>query len=259
MRHTSNAREPSIWRARTQAIEENLARYNSTDSFIRKYELTRDGYLMIPNGEGVLLVDTGAPISFGRGFIGVPGVPPHPPESLAEGLTIEWLVEHIHHPFDGLVGAEVLRERTLVIDPTNGTLDLTQTIISSDGGVPIRHLQNVPIFDGKIASQVSPVIFDTGAPLGFVPVNMVRGLTPIDRISEFYPMFGPFETDVYELPLEIGDEQQVLRFGTFPEKIEQMHAQAGMPVLIGLGLLKHYRISVGLREQRLMLEPIEST
>ena len=205
-----------------------------------------------------MLVDTGAPISFGCGFIGVPGVPPHPPESLAEGLTIEWLVEHIHHPFDGLVGAEVLRERTLVIDPTNGTLDLTKASISSDRGVPIQHLKNVPIFDGKIAGQVSPIIFDTGAPLGFVPLNMVRGLTPIDRISEFYPMFGPFETDVYELPFEIGDEQQVLRFGTFPEKVEQMHAQAGMPVLVGLGLLEHYRISVGLRERRLLLEPIES-
>jgi hypothetical protein len=258
MRHTSNSREPSICWALTQAIEEDLARYNSTDSFIRKYELTRDGYLLIPNGEGVLLVDTGAPISFGRGFVGVPGVSPHPPESLAEGLTVEWLVEHIHHPFDGLVGAELLRERTLVIDPANGTLDLTQAIISSDKGVPIRHLKNVPIFDGKIAGQASPIIFDTGAPLGFVPGNMVGGLTPIDRISEFYPMFGLFETDVYELPLEIGDEQQVLRFGTFPEKIEQMHVQAGMPVLVGLGLLEHYRISVGLRERRLLLEPIGS-
>jgi len=150
----------------------------------------------------------------------------------------------------------VLRERTLIIDPAQRTVEFSRSLVEAGKGVPIRHVSNVPVFDGVIAGQASPVIFDTGAPLGFVAEEMTRGLAPVDRIAEFYPLFGPFETDVFELPLEIGEERQVLRFGTFPDEIEQMHAQASMPVLVGLGLLDHYRISVGLREKRLLLESI---
>jgi hypothetical protein len=204
----------------------------------------------------MLLLDTGAPSSFGQGLTGVPGVPADPPDTMAEGLTIDWLTGHIHHPFDGLIGAEVLCSNTLTIDPVERTLELSQTQVSEGEGVPIRDMMNVPVFDGVIAGHTLPVIFDTGAPLGFASQELVRGQAPIGRMAEFYPMFGPFVTNVYKLPLEIGDKRKVLRFGTFPDKIEQLHAQARAPVLIGLELLDHYRISVGLREQRLLLEPV---
>lgn len=202
----------------------------------------------------MVLVDTGAPLSFGKGLVGIPGVPADPPESITEGLTIDWLVKHVRHEFHGLIGAEVLRERTLLIDPVKRTIELSCNLIPENAGVPIRDLMNVPIFDGSIAGQPVEVIFDTGAPLGFVPSKLVTGLRPVDRVTEFYPLFGPFETDVFELPLRIGDECAVLRFGILPDQVEQMHTQASLPVLIGLGLLETYSISVGLREQRLLLE-----
>jgi hypothetical protein len=174
-------------------------------TFKRNYILTQDGYMLIPNGEAMLLLDTGAPTSFGNGLEGVPGVAAEPPEEIAEGLTIPWLVEHIHHPFDGLIGAEVLLSHTLTIDPVDRTIELSNQQINDGDGVPIRDMMNVPLFDGVIRGQPLPVIFDTGAPLGFATRELVEGLTPVDRIAEFYPLFGPFQTDVYELPLEIGD------------------------------------------------------
>jgi len=212
--------------------------------------------MMIPNGEATLLLDTGSPFSFGQGLERIPGVAEAPPEELAEGLTIPWLVEHIHHRFDGLIGAEVLQARTLTIDPVDRTVELSSERIGNTDGVPVRDLMNVPIFDGVIGGQPLPVMFDTGAPLGFATSELVRDLAPVDRIAEFYPLFGPFETDVYELPLEIGNDRRVLRFGTFPDQIAQMHALTEAPVLIGLALLDHYRVSIGLREQRLKLEAI---
>jgi hypothetical protein len=226
-------------------------------NFKRNYTLTDDGYLLIANAGHMLLVDTGAPTSFGKGLDGVPGVPENPPESMAGLLTIDWLVDQVHHEFHGLIGAEVLRERTLVLDPGDRTVTLGREIIEPDAGVPVRHLMNVPIVDGFVADRPAEIIFDTGAPLGFVPQEMVAGLDPVDRISEFYPLLGPFETNVYELPLQIGDERQVMRFGVLPEAAAQMHATAGLPVLVGLGLLEHYRISIGLREKRMRLEPLE--
>ena len=234
---------------------EDLTCNNST-RFRCNYTLTHTGYLLIPNGEHMLLLDTGAPTSFGKGLKGVPGVPDDPPEAMLEGLTIDWLVDHVRHGFHGLVGAEVLRERTLIIDPHERTAELTTDIIDRNAGMPVRHLMNVPIFDGAVAGKPAEIIFDTGAPLGFVPAELVAGLQPVDRIAEFYPLFGPFETDVFELPLQIGDECPTLRFGVLPDQVAQMHAAAQLPVLIGLGLLERYRISIGLREKRLRLEPV---
>ena len=131
----------------------------------------------------MLLLDTGAPTSFGKGLEGVPGVPEDPPEAMLEALTIDWLVDHVHHPFDGLVGAEVLRERTLVIDPSERTVELTTEIIDRDAGVPVRDLLNVPIFDGAVAGSPAGVIFDTGAPLGFVPAELVAVMTRAPDLS----------------------------------------------------------------------------
>ena len=225
-------------------------------SFKRDYIMTDDGYLLIPNADRMLLVDTGAPRSFGKGLEGIPGVPDNPPESMAGVLTIGWLVEHVHHEFHGLIGAEVLRDRTLVIDPVERTVELRSAIIENGAGVPVRDLMNVPIVDGFVGDHPAEIIFDTGAPLGFVPRDMVAGLQPIDRISEFYPSMGPFETDVYELPLQIGNERQTLRFGILPEAAAQLHSVAGLQVLVGLELLRHHRISVGLREKQLLLERV---
>lgn len=226
------------------------------NTFKREYILTDDGYLLIPNDGRMLLVDTGAPQSFGHGLRGVPGVPANPPESMMGLLTIDWLVEHVHHEFHGLIGAEVLRERTLVIDPRDRSVELRRSIIDAGTGVPVRDLMNVPIVDGEVAGVPVEIIFDTGAPLGFVPAGMVEGLEPVDRIAEFYPTMGPFETDVYELPLRIGDARQTLRFGVLPEAAAQLHSMAGLQVLVGLELLKRHRVSIGLRERRFFLEPV---
>ena len=64
---------------------EDLA-FNKATPFTRNYILTQDGYLLIPNGEHMLLLDTGAPTSFGKGLAGVamfehvtnPGYPSYP-------------------------------------------------------------------------------------------------------------------------------------------------------------------------------------
>ena len=109
---------------------------------------------------------------------------------------------------------------------------------------------------GVINERPLNIIFDTGAPLGFVMSDLVEGLQPVDRIKDFYPTYGPFDSDVFELPLDIGNERQVIRFGTFPDEIEQMHQQAGAPAIVGLALLEHYRISVGHRDRFLRLESI---
>jgi hypothetical protein len=225
-------------------------------NFKRNYTLTQDGYLMIPNGEATLLLDTGSPFSFGQGLERIPGVAESPPEEMAEGLTIPWLVEHIHHHFDGLIGAEVLQARTLTIDPVGRTVELSGERIGDTDGVPIRDMMNVPIFEGTVAGRTTDVIFDTGAPLGFVPRKMVANRQPVDRIAEFYPLVGPFETDVYKLPIQIGNECPTLRFGILPDEVEQMHAEAELPVLIGLELLDHYVVSVGLRERRLQFHAL---
>jgi hypothetical protein len=225
-------------------------------NFKRDYILTDSGYLLIPNNGRLLLVDTGAPCSFGWGLEGIPGVPGNPPESMDGLLTIDWLVEQVGHEFHGLVGAEVLRERTLVIDPSEGSLSLDFQIIEREAGIPVRDMMNVPILKGIVAGQSTEIIFDTGAPLGFVPEAYVEGRQPVDHISEFYPTMGAFETDVYELPIQIGDERQVDRFGVLPEAAAQLHEQAGISVLVGLGLLEHYRVSVGLREKRFLLEAV---
>lgn len=202
-------------------------------------------------------MDTGCPISFGRGLGGVPGVTTTPPDSMGE-LTVEWLSEEMRHHIDGVIGAEILKTQTLTIDPVQKLVGICDEPAQSGEGVPIRDLQNVPIVDVNFFGQPIPTIFDTGAWLGYVPRSMTSGLTPVRATQDFYPLYGKFRSDVYEIAIRIGDWETELDFGVLPPVIEHLHQQRGMTTIIGLGLLNTFGIALSLKKAMMTLNCLRS-
>lgn len=221
------------------------------------YSQVGDGYLILHHEGHKLLLDTGAPFSFGSGLSGIPGVSGSPPPGLSNGLSIGWLVDHVGHTFDGLIGAEVLAHQTLTIDPDIEAVTFSDRVQSSRnaGAVSLKSASNVPLLEAMVDGHKETVIFDTGACIGFVPERFVTSFDPVREQDEFYPLFGPFRTEVYRLRFSTGSIQVWLEFGVFPPEIEELHAQAGMSVLVGLELLRTYRITLGHREQTMYLQP----
>jgi hypothetical protein len=217
------------------------------------YSYSKGGYLILHDDDARLLLDTGAPISFGKRLEGTPGVAPTPPQEVA-GLTTEWLADKIGCHIDGVIGAEVLLTKTLHIDPVAQRVRFTDECRDPADGIHLRHMCNVPIVDVTFGDAVIPTIFDTGAPLGFVPKHMTRDLAPIGVVREFYPFYGWFDTDRYELPVRIENLEEIQRFGVLPDDIEKSHEEQKMPTIIGTQWLENYAISIGHREQRIWFD-----
>ncbi|MFC1720050.1 hypothetical protein ACFL00_02800 [Pseudomonadota bacterium] len=194
-------------------------------------------------------------MSFGQGLEGVPGVTLNPAATI-KTFTPEGLSEEMEHHVDGVIGAEILRTQTLTIDPTEYTVSIVEFSTLSGLGVPLRDQLNVPIVDVEFYGQTIPTIFDTGAWLGYVPRAITEGLQPVRTAQDFYPLYGKFRCDVYEIPIRIGNWNTVLDFGVLPYVIEQAHHEQGFTTIVGLGLLNEYKISISLKVPRMRLLPL---
>jgi len=203
-----------------------------------------------------LLLDTGAPFSFGEKLAGIPGVTSAVALDVA-GFTAQKLSSAMGHHVDGVIGADTLRTQTIHINPASQTVTFSDEKIEPDQGIRILDKMNVPVVDVQFNGQTIPTIFDTGAPLGYVPKAMTEGRDPVGTFDDFYPLCGTFQTDIFEISVNIGEWTDIIPFGVLPEAIEQIHIQQGFPTIIGLGLLKSFSISLGHREGLMKLVPLE--
>jgi len=224
-------------------------------AFNFNYTLSKDGYIIIHNGAARLLLDTGAPFSFGEKLAGIPSVTGSPAKDVA-GFTAQKLSKAMDCHVDGVIGAETLRTQTLHIDPSAQKLVFLNTKIKPEHGVHIHDKMNVPVINVEFDGHGMPTIFDTGAPLGYVPRSMTEGHEPIGIFDDFYPLCGAFRTEVFDITVRIGNREDVVSFGVLPKEIENIHSNNGCPTIIGLGLLKNHKITLGLREGLMKLEPL---
>jgi hypothetical protein len=62
----------------------------------------------------------------------------------------------------------------------------------------------VPVVRARTSHGLVRAVIDSGASLSYVPPNVVAGLAPVGRRTDFYPGFGEFETDVFLVQAELG-------------------------------------------------------
>ena len=125
-----------------------------------------DGHVFVAMTEGTFLLDTGAPVSFGR-------VPLLTVEQMRfevragyMGLTADRLSEFVGRDVDGLLGTDILNEFDLVIDiPQSRVRFSTATLDCQGDRVPLSFVMKVPTLTAIIDATPTMMFFDTGAQL----------------------------------------------------------------------------------------------
>ena len=79
---------------------------------------------------------------------------------------------------------------------------------------------DVPTAEVRIGARHGIAFLDTGARLSYMDPAAVTG-RPVGREKDFLPMFGEFETDVYEAEIELAGLQLRARFGLLPTPLQQ--------------------------------------
>ena len=97
----------------------------------------------------------------------------------------------------------------------------------------MTQFMGVPSAFFSIAGNNYQMFVDSGAKLSYVDQKVASKFTPVGREKDFYPSLGEFETDVYEIPFQLGHSDFTLRCGVLPKLLETTMLLTGNAGIIG--------------------------
>jgi Ca-activated chloride channel family protein len=199
-----------------------------------------------------VLLDTGSPFSVGDGSeLKIAGNRFSPGSQM--GVTPEQLSRWMNTQIDALLGTDILSEFGVSVDWWKSEVTFAPSGTNFTGlELPMKLLMGTPVLRFEGPGGMTDAIFDTGAKLCYMPRSAVQGRCPVNHLKDFHPMIGPFETDVYELEIEIAGRSFVANCGVLPDSMTTLlSGMIGIEWIIGTDLLRQGAISLYLRSGRI--------
>jgi len=194
------------------------------------------GHVLIDGGEGLLLVDTGSPMSFHElGRIRLCGGEYRVPASLP-GAGADYVSDKVGERVAGLVGMDILGPLGARIDVPGRKLTFHP---STEGTAPVPSGVSglgYVFADMTVAGRPARVILDTGAPVSYISPSFTEGLVAVDHVTDFNPMVpgDTFETPVFEIPASFAGCDFKMRAGHLPGFFTGMLSMLGVDGVVGM-------------------------
>ena len=214
--------------------------------YMKEYRLQIvSDHLLIESEGGLVLVDTGSPMSFHKdGVISLCGDAYNVPRSLMN-VNAAYVSDKVGTEVSELLGMDIIGKYDTLIDVHQGTITF---------GCNLEGCSTVPSFtiqgcigvymlvDGKEAK----VFVDTGAPTSYIGNSFTNGKVAVDTVSDFSPMASneTFETPVYELSAEFAGKAFTMKLGNLPGELAMMLSFLGADGAVGMELLKRFPIII---------------
>lgn len=202
-------------------------------------------------GQRIALV-TGTPQSFGRSPLRLMGDRIALPPSQA-GVTVDTIASYLNTPLDAVMGGDVLKRFECLLDLGARRLVLSRGALGCDGvsiRTPLR--LDVPSAEVRVGHRTGLAFLDTGTRLSYIDPGAVAG-APVGRERDFFPLLGEFETDIYQVDIELAGLRLRGRFGVLPPALQQSLAALGAQWVIGNELLSEFPLLLDLKHSRIMI------
>ena len=223
-----------------------------------KYEYSYnlvDGHIIVDVDMNYLLIDTGAPSSVGNtsplNFAGKS----HKVSESYMGVTLESLSSNVGSTINGLVGADILNQYDILIEPVTCRIVLSKEELPAEG-VPLtlNTFMGIPIVDAVISDKTVRMFFDTGAKLSYLSPELSVQFPDAGEESDFYPGVGEFTTQTYSVPIGLANKEITLRMGTLPKLLQATLMMANTDGILGTAILDTYTILFAPRRKFLLLQ-----
>lgn len=206
--------------------------------------LSRD-HVLIDTAGGILLVDTGSPMSFhGNGLIHL-GHEEFPVPTSLMGVDSSYLAEKVGEHVSGLLGMDIISRLGMKIDISGGKLSFHP---STDGlnRVNSRMGMGYMSMEMVMAGKNARVILDTGAPTSYVSRAFTEGLNPIGQVTDFNPLVpgDTFETPVFEFPAGFAGNEFTMKAGHLPGSLQMMLSVLGVDGVVGMEVLRRFTVTI---------------
>ena len=154
------------------------------------------GHIVVERDGALAILDTGTPISL-----------PAP----------RLVSQQLGKPIARLIGCDEMRGRALEVDWETKRLTWTASGTAPAGAV-LLHMSplGVPLIDIRSARGPAQAVFDTGAPIAYVPDDLVESLEAVGEREDFFPGLGEFTTSIFPVTLEVGGAHFPIECGVLP-------------------------------------------
>lgn len=203
-----------------------------------------------------MLIDTGAPVSFGdtRG-VELAGRRLNFGESIA-GVTAQDISRFVGTHVAAVLGGDVLNTMDIAIDPRRLAVTFGDRLVLTGQELGVEYFMEVPIVIARLCGMECRLVLDTGAKLSYGPATLLNAFPKAGRAKDFYPGIGEFETETFTADLEIVGTPLKLEFGLLPDALQGLLSITGASGILGTQLLDHFRIGISGRRKRLYLDRI---
>ena len=181
-----------------------------------------DRHVLVVLDGGRALLDTGSPFDIGRGrATELLGVRWDPPSLHAAALDVAQ--DHLGIAIEWLIGHPTLRRCRLLVDWT-ARAALVDPGALAGTRVPIDLALPVPVIDLVVTDVglAARAVLDSGAALSYVPCSAVVDRTPVRTERDFHPSIGPFDVEVWALPITVGGRAIALEAAVLPPPLDRL-------------------------------------
>lgn len=224
---------------------------------IFRYKLI-NGHVIAKHDGALYLIDTGSPSSVAAEtsftFVGKN----HIVQTDFLGVTVDSISSHIGANIDALIGADLLNDFSMIIDPRTNEIKLFHGQLKFSGmEIPVELFMGIPIIDATINGRKIRIFFDTGAKLSYLNPELTGNLSSIGHAEDFYPGLGQFQTEIYSVSLKLGTEEIEMIVGNLPDLLQGSLMMAGTVGILGTSILSSHVIGLDPKQQKLVLKRID--
>jgi hypothetical protein len=212
------------------------------------------GHILFQVDGKIILLDTGAPTSFGSSFSLMNTE--FQIDTSYMGLNSAKLSEFIGTNIDVLIGGDIISQFDISLNPEKQKIEFGNNLTDLDDfdlQLPITNFMNIPIIQVNINGESINTFFDTGAQLSYIEKNFTLNFESKGQKEDFYPGVGRFKTNTFEIPTTIGDTTKPFLFGVLPDILQMTLMMADTNGIIGTEILEHFRFTLSIKNETLSL------
>jgi hypothetical protein len=216
-----------------------------------------EGHLIFKADNKEILVDTGSPMTIAncptlsfmdREFHCTTGF---------AGKSVDSIAEMVGHPFDVLMGTDVMARFYIKIDYKN------REIAFSDEALPTADFASLPIRDigmGMLSVALTVAgsrlnfALDTGAKISYIDARYTQSMASVAQLDDFNPLIGRFSTPIYEMKAQAASLTFAVRFGNLPGMFMTALTMVGINGIIGFDLFNAFTAILDLKAMQLYLK-----
>jgi len=212
-------------------------------------------HLVLDADQGLWVLDTGAPSSFGA----VPKLEVNDQiyeiEPNYMGFDNQSLSDALGESVDGLIGGDILSKYDSYWDISANKIVFSLEPMKNEGeAIALGFFMGIPTLKVTMHGVSHNWFFDTGAVVSYVTKQPESWENPVDKYDDFYPGYGNFSTEVFEDEITLGILSMKIKCGVLPSLLGMSLGVGGCTGILGLSALNKRSFLYAPRRKKLIFD-----